>query len=448
MKMMVALIAMLVLLPASALAGECSTDSECPDGFECVPMPCSCACEDCPDGEECPPCECPECEDSGECIEKEGELECEVDEDCPEGYECWMTGTQTCACEPCPEGEECPPCECPEEEEGQGYCFEVEDWFDDIIAGECETDDDCPVQFICEEIDLPCDAYPTCPPCACPGCDPDDEDCTEEPDCDCPPCEEPEPCEEETAKMCVFDPIDCEADADCEDGFECVELEECWGSGGGCMCTDCVCADCPDGEECEPCDCPEEPECECDDEEWEEECVVYAAICLPAEVPCEGDDECAEGFVCVADEGGGGCACPGCDCPPCPEGEECEPCDCPPCECEEGEDESYCIPEGWEEADFYGGGQAMGEDYDKNDPENPDPDDKGATEENEEPTGEGGDGAAAQTEDEPETGDYEPWDGKGNPDCSTGTGGNQASLLLLAFALLALAVVRRIRFQS
>jgi len=274
------------------------------------------------------------------------DMACESDEDCPEGYGCMM---MSCACAPCPEGEECEPCDCPEE--GTGWCEYIgdEDWDDyGFYGGECEVDDDCPMGFVCETIMMPC-AAPDCPPCACEGCDPDDPDCDPEP-CDCPDCPEPEPCDPEEIGMCMYDMVDCETDADCGEGFECLEVEECWGSGGGCLC-DCVCEVCVEGEECPECECPP---CDCGDEEFEEGCEVVGSFCAPKEQVCETDDDCLEGWECLfMSTGGGGTDCM---CEPCEPGEDCPPCDCGDDEPEEWVDEEgYCVPEGWSEIIEEGG---------------------------------------------------------------------------------------------
>jgi len=381
--------------------------------------------------------------------------ECESDDDCPEGYECMEYPTMGCACPDCPEGTECPPCDCEEEpEESGGVCVEEEDPFDDVIAADCETDDDCPVNFTCQEVELGCETVPDCPPCVCVGCDPDDEDCNEEPDCECPECPEPEPCEEEFEKMCVFTPAECTADADCSEGFECVELKECWGSGsGGCVCEACVCPTCQEGEDCPPCDCPEEPVCECDEEpEFEEECEVIMAICLPKEIECEADEDCPEDFICAGFANSVDCACPGCACPPCQEGEDCPPCDCPPCDCGEAEQELRCIPEGWDEAEYYPGDSgSMWEatvDEQPKDAEEQENDEELEDPAPEDPEGEGGDGADETTDD---GGDDA---AAAQPQAETtgcavgGTGGTGLSLLLLALAVLVMAGPRRRRYSA
>ncbi len=208
------------------------------------------------------------------------DMNCMSDQDCPEGYGCVMMACACADCAPCPDGEECepcPPCDCPEE--GEGWCEDLGDDYDDwgFYGGECDVDGDCPLGFSCEMVSVPCATNPTCPPCECMSCDPDDPECEDLP-CECPDCPEPEACEPEEMGYCVYDMIDCESDADCGAGFECLEVEECWGSGssGGCACPPCACETCPDGEECEPCECPP---CECDDEpvEW----VSEEGYCVP-----------------------------------------------------------------------------------------------------------------------------------------------------------------------
>ncbi|MFH1530081.1 MAG: hypothetical protein ABIK09_05020 [Pseudomonadota bacterium] len=278
------------------------------------------------------------------------DMSCMSDSDCPEGYGCAM---MSCACAECPPGEECLPCDCPED--GEGWCEDMGGGSDDwgFYGGECDVDGDCPLGFSCELVSMPC-ATEACPPCACMDCDPDDAECEETP-CECPECPDPEPCDSEEMGFCVYDMVDCATDADCGEGFECLEVEECWASGGGCACS-CACETCPAGEECEPCECPP---CECDDEpDFEEGCDVVGSFCAPKEQPCETDGECLDGWECMmVSLGGGGtdCACPGCACAPCPEGEECEPCDCPPCECDDEPieesvvEEGYCVPDGWSE---------------------------------------------------------------------------------------------------
>lgn len=221
-----------------------------------------------------------------------------------------------------------------------------------LADDECSVDSDCPYGFQCEEVPMPCTAIPDCPPCAC-AC-PVDADC--EP-CQCEPCPEPKPCEATTAKLCTYDPVECSGDGDCDDGFECIEVESC--SGSGCACPACACATCPAGVDCPPCDCPEVIECDCNPEDFKEECKVEGAWCMPGEKACDGDSDCPDGWECKEVPVPCGCApclCPDIACAPdsvCPEVQEC---DCPPCQCDDSGEKS-CLPEGWSEAG-YGGSES------------------------------------------------------------------------------------------
>ena len=267
------------------------------------------------------------------------EASCNSDADCPEDFYCMAP---LCACAE-PEGGEAE-CFC-----GTGYCMDMKDDegpVDDIyFESECETDADCPADFRCEEISWACAATPSCPPCICEGCDPDDGEC--DPTCECPPCDDYEDdfeCEGGSTTMCVYTPVECESDVDCAAGFECETFT--WGSSGGSSGggTACVCAPCPDGEE--------RCECDCDDmeepvwEEIEEEEIVEEefGICVPAMVVCESTSDCLEGWDCIAFPGD--CMCTACLCV---EGME-EDCECEQedeCTCEDGE--NYCVPEGWDQ---------------------------------------------------------------------------------------------------
>lgn len=213
--------------PGGIYGGECDTAADCPTGMSCEEMnvPCPdiagcapCACDCGPDEPDCQ-CDCPECPEIPPC---DSEIygvcvfefaDCESDADCDVGFECqaWeacsgggSTGCacppQVCVCETCPDGEECPPCECPEPEPCE--CDE-----EPVYEESCEV-----VNQVCEPQEIPCDSAADCPAdwecielnfgsqgsdcmttsCACPGCDSENsEDC---PPCDCP---EPEPCEDD-----------------------------------------------------------------------------------------------------------------------------------------------------------------------------------------------------------------------------------------------------------
>jgi len=145
----------------------------------------------------------------------------------------------------------------------------------------------------------------------------------------------------------VFEPEECANDDDCDEGFSCEEQKVC--QGGGCACSDCLCPQCPDEEDCPPCDCPEVIECDCDPEDYEETCEVTGAWCVPKEKACDQDSDCPEGWECAEFEvpcGCEPCMCPAIACAPESDCEEIEECDCPPCQCED-EVEGRCLPDGW-----------------------------------------------------------------------------------------------------
>jgi uncharacterized protein (TIGR03382 family) len=266
---------------------------------------------------------------------------CESDDDCEEGEGCVKEPCATCA-----PGEECPPCD------PQGECVAMEPAGPPTLVTniECDSDADCPTFFACTEQTLPC-ANGGSSDCACAGCDSSEGE-------ECPPCECPEPDETEwedcgdTLMVCTWTLQECEADADCGAGFECMADEVCYGSGGGgCACAGCVCPDCPEGEECPPCDCPEEIECDCPEEEPEGEvvCETVGAWCVPAEVECADASACPEGWECADVPNGNGTSC---SCGPCAcDSEGGEDCECPPCECGDEEEQSalMCLPAGWSE---------------------------------------------------------------------------------------------------
>jgi hypothetical protein len=125
------------------------------------------------------------------------ESECESDADCPDGSYCVQAPSVTCACPPCdPDDEgECPDCECDEPTDPEGFCEEIDLGFDEIVAGECASDADCPLDFLCQDLEIPCYDTPSCA-CACEPCPPGQPDCDDKcDDCDCP---DPVPCEEES----------------------------------------------------------------------------------------------------------------------------------------------------------------------------------------------------------------------------------------------------------
>ena len=133
---------------------------------------------------------------------------CETDADCAQGLVCEVVGAIACAVPDCPPGEECPepePCE-PEE-------------FRECVPGPCTSDADCGEGLKCLSV-----SSETCTGSAM-ACDPDDEECV---------VVEVEPvCETVTEQYCAPDWVgECEADADCGEGFTCVAAEICECSSG------------------------------------------------------------------------------------------------------------------------------------------------------------------------------------------------------------------------
>ena len=205
--------------PEGFFGAECDNDADCPEGFTCeehsfgscggtATCP-ACDCVPCPEGEECPDCECPPCEpeEPPDCEEETVHLcvfhpaQCSQDQDCDPGFVCYQEeicsggGATSCACEACPDGEDCPPCECPEEPEIP------EDDGCELVGGVCAPDQiacagdgECPDGWECVELAFlcACDCGCAAPPC------PEGEECPP-PDCECPPCE----CEEDAERYCL-----------------------------------------------------------------------------------------------------------------------------------------------------------------------------------------------------------------------------------------------------
>jgi len=259
---------------------------------------------------------------------------CATDEDCPEGLVCLPAPCPAIACQ---DPADCPPCE------PTGFCAEPGTPGDSGFGRECVVDQDCPFGFVCKEQEVPCPGA-VCPPCGC-ACEPGQEGC----DCQCPECPEPPPCEPRFVKTCVYEPKTCSTDDDCDAGFTCVAEEVC---SGGCTCGSCVCPSCPEGATCPPCDCPEPEPCTCD---TEPSCEVTGHHCEPKQIPCAEDAQCPEGWTCTP-VGGTSCLCPDCACPaPDPAGGAPD-CECGPCDCDQETSEQVCLPPGWAEAGFFGGG--------------------------------------------------------------------------------------------
>jgi hypothetical protein len=199
----------------------------------------------------------------------QAQAECDSDADCIDGFICESMGAMTCSVVCTPDGEcsEDPDCEAEE--------------FSACIPGPCTSDDDCSEGMRCLELEFvegcAAEPMPDCPPPGegeCPDYDPmpSDEDCGEV----------------ITESFCLPEWIGpCDTAADCGDGFECVPDEMCTCSGG----TDSDFAPCPD----------DEPDCADEREEWEDDCLCEPTdetYCRPAELECDEDAACPEGWTC------------------------------------------------------------------------------------------------------------------------------------------------------
>lgn len=248
------------LLPTAAWA-TCASDADCAPDEVCLATPCACATPACDPEGECPEPEPCTCDAAAECVPTDSfdddvyySGDCEVDADCPMGFACEQVQVPCgstrvdCACPGCAEGEECPPCECPEEPveppeceiETYGYCA--------YKPVECASDADCVEGFECKAQEV-CSSSAGCG-CAMPACDPDDGECPEPEPCECDETDYEETCEV-IGNYCEAKQIECEAAADCPADWECV------GIGADCACPAIACAsDEPDA-------CPDLPPCEC-----------------------------------------------------------------------------------------------------------------------------------------------------------------------------------------
>lgn len=286
----------LFAFPASA-SGECGVDADCAPDEACLHSPGDCE-EVCTDDGACEPV-CTSGE--GRCVNN-AVGDCESDADCGADEHCVTVADES-------------------------YC--TPEWF-----GPCESADECGEGLACLEI--------SGGSCSAPGCDPDDGEC-----------EPTEPvCEEWSYGSFCLPPYigPCEADADCGEGFECVQ--------SGYL----DCAVSSDGEVT----CEDEGEADTSE----------PGFCSLLPQPCESDEQCADGWSC-SEAGGGGAP------------EPTEPCQVDPNgdgECindDDSEDEpasSSCVPPYYE--DIHGGdaapGDAIGSDEEREEGANDDDDDPAA----------------------------------------------------------------------
>ncbi|MBN1946935.1 MAG: hypothetical protein JW797_14775 [Bradymonadales bacterium] len=251
---------------------ECTADSECAEGEACIMMPCAMPC----DPDEAGACE-ETCDPVGMCMVVEEDpfwSECQVDEDCPSGFVCEEIGGVGCLVPPCPEGEECPvPPEC--EEETIYGC----------VPAPCLSDADCAPGLVCLSV-----TYEMCEGMARPDCDPEDDDCDGGSEGG-----EEVTCETYSESFCAPPYLaPCAEDADCGEGFRCVEAEEC-------VCeANAVVRDETTGEGSSD-SSGSEGGGATDEEEPEFDCTCEPSgqfYCEPQQIACEDNEDCPEGWIC------------------------------------------------------------------------------------------------------------------------------------------------------
>lgn len=200
------------------------------------------------------------------------ESECAQDSDCQPHERCESVGTAvggTCSLDE--NGEEV----CTEDvEEVVSFCVEAP-----IL---CETNSDCPSHLRCgsprntptpTEVAEPADREESTEPSPPEMSVPEE---MEVPDADLPPPEEEE-------MMCLFVPVECEADSDCAENFRCEQFS---------IEPDCAFIAAP--VECDEEGCPDpviEPECDQVEE-------VTEGICVPEEIECDQGQACPADWHC------------------------------------------------------------------------------------------------------------------------------------------------------
>ncbi len=200
--------------------------------------------------------------------------ECESDADCVASYTCEVVGESGCGFA-CPDGT--PDCAPPPDADCAVMQYKA------CVPGPCSSDSDCEDGMVCFEQEVF-----SCPPSA-------EIDCP--PGADCP--KPPEPvCETTTTSSCVPRyAVPCEEDADCGDGFDCVEdiAYACAGStpssGGGSDPGDPGGAAGSAAPEPAPLPLPDEPPT-CTEEP------TGTFHCEAREVECEADADCPTDWTC------------------------------------------------------------------------------------------------------------------------------------------------------
>lgn len=224
----------------------------------------------------------------GTCIddEPEPEIECQVDEECGEGFICEIFD---CISPPCKPGAACP-----------AYCMPAGKCVPQDEPGDCESDADCPPGSLC---------LMECAEALCFS----EGDLWCEPECF-------STCQEVTPPP---PPPDCMDDSDCPPGYECAMPVTCYEgqADSGAMPCDAapefVAGQCVPSTEPEP-ECNQDSDCgpgfECDisvvcemnepssNDAPKEKCYHYG-VCVDDQEPeyCFSDEECPAGFYCQMD---------------------------------------------------------------------------------------------------------------------------------------------------
>lgn len=287
-----------ILAFASPAAADCESDADCGAGMVCaayewvdncdIPVrPCADDDTACLDEQAAWEQEMADCVPQVQTASYCEVAPCTADADCGPGFVCQTNEwTETCdypqfSCE-----EDDPACleDQAAQEEAMADCEPTVHSESYCSRAPCEVDADCGDTMVCNE-----ETWGTCTGGTAPGvpCGPDE---------DCP---EPEPvdatweCTTETVKRCGYRyEAECTVDADCGEGFLCVESEVCGCSGGGAVEVG------PDGV---PVDdgVIEEPVCECNP--------TGDFYCQLQDLACTAHADCPVGMLCEEQVLGGYC---------------------------------------------------------------------------------------------------------------------------------------------